>query len=378
MRRFSRALSGTSDGIVLPVSLDDLLAADFRSEPTPSGRAPRLGGKLRVNWVIPPLAPSSGGQQNIMRFVEFLEAAGHRCTLFVYDPLRSQTEAEARASIRKHFPNTKASLHVGVRGMGDCDAVVATTWQTAYPVFSGAPHAAKLYFVQDFEPDFYGASTERVLAANTYSFGFHGVTAGRWLSAKLQAEYGMECDYYDFGSDFSRYPFVNSRSRSKILFYARPLTPRRGFELGVLTLALFARQHPDYEINLVGADISGYRLPFSFVNHGSLPLDQLNGLYNQAAAALVISLTNMSLLPLELLSAGCIPIVNTGDNNRLVTSNPNIVYAEPSPAALARALGDVVNHPRLPAHAKLAAASVQGLSWEDAGRKLESVLLRVT
>jgi YD repeat-containing protein len=89
----------------------------------------------------------------------------------------------------------------------------------------------------------------------------------------------------------------------------------------------------------------------------------------------VLSFTNMSLLPLELLSAGCIPVVNGADNNTLVSDNPYIVYADPAPHALARALADVAERPDQGALARAASHSVQALDWDQSGARVERILL---
>lgn len=82
-----------------------------------------------------------------------------------------------------------------------------------------------------------------------------------------------------------------------------------------------------------------------------------------------MSLTNMSLLPLELLAAGVIPVVNDGANNRLVSDNPFIAYAAPNPRALADALIEVVDRADAAAYAERAAASVSSLGWAESGRQ---------
>jgi len=339
---------------------------------TPSAAA---GEHLTVHWVVPPAGIGSGGHLNIFRFVRFLEKRGHTCRVFCYDPHEHQSQAEVDKVI-KHFPPMAAPVKVGLGGAEDCDAIFATSWPTAYPVFNLQTRAKKFYFVQDFEPYFFPASSESTLAENTYRFGFYGVTAGRWLTEKLGTEYGMSCDYYDFGSDSDRYHFRNLEKRKKIFFYARPVTPRRGFELGVLALELFHKKHPEYEIHLAGWDVSRFRLPFPFHDHGVMKLSELDSLYNDCAAALVISFTNMSLLPLELLSAGCIPVVNDAPNNTLVSANPYISYTPSSPAAMADALCEVVERPDQVEYARKAAASVQNLAWDDSGAKFEAIMRR--
>jgi glycosyltransferase involved in cell wall biosynthesis len=102
---------------------------------------------------------------------------------------------------------------------------------------------------------------------------------------------------------------------------------------------------------------------------GNLQVGELNALYNACAAGLVMSLTNMSLLPLELLAAGVIPVVNDGPNNRLVSDNRFIAYAAPNPRALADALIEVVDRADAASYAERAAASVSSLGWEESGRQ---------
>jgi O-antigen biosynthesis protein len=363
--------------LYLPVSMSDVEEADWVEAPQPASREkPRAKPKV-LGWVVPPVGPGSGGHLNIFRFVRFLEGRGYTCRIYVYDPHKTQAPARTAQILRDHYSPMHATVEQDFGTLGQCDALFATSWITAYPVRNARVDAAKFYFVQDFEPWFFPVGTDSVLAENTYRFGLYGITAGRWLAQKLQADYGMACDHYEFGSDFGRYSYTNSGQRSKIFFYARPVTARRGFELGVVTLDRFHQMRPAYEIHLAGWPVKGWQLPFPFVDHGVLPLDRLNGLYNDCAAGLILSLTNFSLLPLELLCAGCIPVMNDGPNNRLVGNNPHLVFTRPTPQALAAALAEVVDQQDLPAKALSASQSVEGLDWDASGAQLERIMLRV-
>jgi hypothetical protein len=103
-------------------------------------------------------------------------------------------------------------------------------------------------------------------------------------------------------------------------------------------------------------------------------VDDLNELYNQCAVGLVLSLTNMSLLPLELLASGVIPVLNRGPNNDMVVQNSFIRYADPSPKALASAVLDELARPDLAARARQASASVAEMSWDLPGRAFVDIL----
>jgi glycosyltransferase involved in cell wall biosynthesis len=363
--------------IRMSVKNEDVLAVDLESFHRRQQHKKLTSGKnLTLNWILPTISAGSGGHNTIFRFVRYLESAGHTCNIFVYDRVEAVSHIEQRKILEQHFAPMKAKLIGAPDKMEEADAIIATSWQTAYVAVNSPLTAKRFYFVQDFEPSFYPVSTESVLVENSYRFGFHGITAGGWLSKKLEEEYEMKSDSFDFGSDATEYAHRNSGERKKVLFYARPVTPRRGFELGAFALQLFEERHPEYELHFVGWDVSGYKLPYKFVNHKIINHKQLAELYNDCAAALVLSLTNMSLLPLELLAAGCIPVVNEGENNRLVSNKEHIVYAAATPAALAEALSDVVTRKDLKNYSKKASQSVASLSWEDSGKKVEAVLKR--
>lgn len=352
---------------------DDIQTADWSKRKPSQTRKSQT--PYKINWVIsPPDKGLGGGHQNIFRFIDYLERQGHSCQIYLYSNLFFQKAKDAEAVFKQNYPNSKASFRWLKGPMDEADAVFATGWETAYPVFNDPGHAKKFYFVQDFEPYFYPIGSEYVLAENTYRMGLYGITAGGWLSSKLNRDYGMLADCYPFGTDSNIYRYENSAKRKEVFFYARPVTTRRGFELGIMALQKFHEKMPDYTINLAGWDVSEYEIPFPYNNLKSLDISQLSDLYNKCAAALVISLTNMSLLPLELLSCGVIPVVNRGENNQMVSDNPYIEYSDASPNALANALVKTVNQKDLPAHSKEAAQSVNALSWENAGAKFMHIL----
>lgn len=372
------ALTGKPPSLV---HYEDAVAVDW-SKPHPAVVNPiTVGdGPLTVAWIMSPAGESSGGHQNLYRFIDYLERAGHRVKIYLYSVRNtsSANEISAMTARSTSYPNLQASVewYTSAGVSADVDAIFATGWETAYPAFRDESPARRFYFVQDFEPYFYPVGSEYALAENTYRFGFTGVTAGGWLAGKLHREYGMSTSSFDFGAERENYFLTNHERRSEIFFYARPVTERRGFELGVMALDLFAQARPDVKINIAGWDVSRFGLPFAFTNLGSLAVSDLNAVYNRCGAALVLSMTNMSLLPLELLASGVIPVVNDGPNNFEVSSNPFIEYTPASPRALADRLIAAIGRDDQPAHAAAAAASVAAADWEKSGAQFVSIFER--
>lgn len=357
---------------------DDALEVDWRT-PKP-GATVTTDRPLRTAWIMSPPGANSGGHQNIFRFLKVLEDAGHEVRIYLYSTFDTHTPGEVRTMLAgsSSYPDLRATIdYYPTTGLpADVDAIFATSWETAYCSFRDASDARRFYFVQDFEPLFYPMSSESVLAENTYRFGFYGVTAGRWLETKLARDYGMRTSSFDFGSDPAAYHLLDGVTRDSVFFYARPETPRRGFELGVYALELFSAAHPDVPIITAGQSLRHLRLPFAVEDRGNVQVAELGALYNRCSAALVLSLSNLSLLPLELLACGTVPVVNTGENNELVSANPFIAYTAPAPAALADRLGEVVMRPDRDLHARRAAESVALSSWGASGTQFLAAVER--
>lgn len=341
---------------------------------------PALPGQANANtlvWFIPDFNVGSGGHLNIFRTIWHLEKMGYQSTIVIAKPATHHDAALARAAIREHFFPLQAQVHIGLEGLAPCEFAVATGWDTAYAVraFAGAAH--KLYFVQDYEPYFYPVGTEYVLAENTYRFGFFGITAGHWLAGKLAADYGMTTHAVGFGVEGERYRPLPRREPAKrrVFFYARPPTPRRAFEIGLLVLNAVWERMPDTEFVLAGWETSGYRVPFPHLACGTVALDELPDLYSQCDVALVLSLTNASLLPLELMACGCAVVSNHGPNVEWLLNDDLAVLADTTPEALTDAVCALLqDDARRAALCQRAEAFARAQTWEAVAGGFEAGL----
>jgi O-antigen biosynthesis protein len=308
--------------------------------------------------------------------VAALERAGHTCIVYLHDRHGWDLDRH-RHAIRAWWPWVGAEVRDLAEGIEDAHAVFATSWPTAYPVLASPAKGARCYLVQDFEPWFYPAGSEGLLAEATYRFGFHGVTAGRWLAQLLRRDYDMPADHFDFGCDLEHYAQAGSSERDGVCYLCRPGKPRRAHEMAVAALELFAARHPEVAIHTYGAPPG--RLPFATTDHGLLTPEQLGALYGRCVAGLVLSATNVSLVPHEMLAAGCIPVVNDAEHNRVVLDNDHVAYADAMPFALADTLSGLVSRPAgaRAAAAEAAAASVESISWEQSGEQVERILREV-
>lgn len=361
--------------IVWPVDKEDLIeGVPGRNRGEPLGSVQRKES-LTVVWVIPPMESASGGHTTILRIVAGLEARGHMCKLYIYDPQNTSSQGQIIEHL-KNYPRVVAEVIYNSTEIEPCDILFATSWHTAYPVYNSDASSHKYYLVQDYEPFFDPAGSYSALTENTYKFGLHGITLGAWMKEKLEAEYGMACDNFDLGVTGDEYRLENRNERKKILFYARPVTPRRGFELGVLALEVFHKKHPEYEIHFVGWDVERYDIPFKYVNHGIITIAELNNLYNQCAAGLVLSFTNMSLLPLEMMASGCIPVVNEAPCTTNVGYKKFISYAPPTAMELAAGLFEATKKANNRTYVEEMSQYTRVFNWDHLHDTLDKIIKR--
>lgn len=336
-------------------------AADVVGVPTSASEATRrpVGKSLRIGWIVTPPVAGSGGHTTAFRMVSELERAGHRCELILYDIFGGGV-AEREAVVRRGWPQLKAGVRSIDSGLHGFDAVVATGWQTAYALAtrSAGIDLHKFYFMQDFEPFFYPHGYEYELAEATYSLDMNRIALGEMVASRVR-EVGSDCSVVPFGCDIDTYHLTGTTQRSGVVFYSRAGTSRRGFLLAALGLEEFHRRRPHVPIKVFGPHEKAV-LPFPVSWQGRLTPGELNELYNSSVAGLGMSFTNTSLVVGEMLSSGCVPIVNDSVDGRLDMPSPYVRWVNPNPASVAEALVAVVDHP--PADVRQIGASANP-SW---------------
>ena len=317
---------------------------------------------LRVAVVVPSFRRGSGGHATIANLVRGLEAAGHRASIWVLDDEgrhAPESPAETAALFEEFFGPLAGPVRVGFERWEGADVAMATGWQTVAKVLRLPGASARAYLVQDHEPEFYPTSAEREWAAWTYRQGLHCIAASPWLADLVRTRYGAGATSFDLGIDHDRYrPAEVERRADRVLFYARAVTPRRAVPLGLLALAELHRRRPGIEIALFG-EARPIAAPFPYRPLGVLEPGALARAYSEATVGLVLSLTNPSLIPQEMLACG-LPCVDVASQSMLATYGPGgpATLAPLEPIALCEAIGALLDDP-----ARRARLATDGLRW---------------
>lgn len=297
----------------------------------------------KAAWLVPEPIRGSGGHRTIFQNVAALAEAGYDCHVFV-EPASARATVPygdghaARRVIESLFGPVPATFHLGFELHRDFDVAFATAWFTAAPLRRQARARHKAYFVQDFEAAFFPMGDRFLEAEETFRFGFHGTSIGRWLPHRLGREFGMVVDPFDFCADRSVYRPLQERGASSAS--ASCTSPRSlgGAPSSVPSaLAIVKAEMPEVRIELYGNDRKP-RLPFEAEHLGLLSVEGCNELYNRSSVGLCISTTNPSRVPFEMMAAG-LPVVDLHRENNLFDHvDSAALLAESTPESVAHAV----------------------------------------
>jgi glycosyltransferase involved in cell wall biosynthesis len=336
-------------------------------------------GALRIAAIVPSFRRGSGGHRTIVRILDELARRGHTVSAWLEDGEGRHAQEPAdvtKRSFEQFFAAERVPLEVSWEHWTGADVVLATGWQTVARALLLPRCRGRAYLVQDHEPEFYGTSAEALWAAESYRRGLHCIAASEWLAGLLRSRYGASASHFDLGVEPSEYRAIaGARREDLVVFYARAVTPRRAVPLGMLGLEELARRRPGVEIALYGED-RGLRASFPYRDAGVLDASDLAGLYAQATVGMVLSLTNPSLVNLEMMACG-LPCVELASESMLGTFGDGgpLQLSAPEPLALCAAIETLLDDParrRSLASEGIALAGRRG--WPRAAEQVEEGL----
>jgi glycosyltransferase involved in cell wall biosynthesis/GT2 family glycosyltransferase len=360
----------------------DVIARIWMEGPAPLAAAvPGMAARdrLRLALVIPPFTQGSGGHNTLFQILSRLEQRGHTCSVWLADyhgHMRDVWPAVMRHDINGFFAPIKGPVYKGFDSWQGADVAIATGWQTVHATLALENCRARAYVVNDHEPEFYAASTERTLAEDTYRRGLQCIAASPWLRDLLIERYGASADAFQLGVDGETYrPLPVERRSDTVIYYARHATPRRAVPIGLMALAELHRRLPQVRIVLFGTD-KPLHAAFPYEHLAVLTPKQLARLYSEATAGLCLSMTNFSLMPKEMLACGlpCVELAGVSAESIFGEDGP-LDLAPLEPQALADALERlIVDRERSRRRSREGIEFVASHTWDHATDEVEAGL----
>lgn len=277
--------------------------------------------KKDILFVMPTIYPHSGGETSILRLSTFLANNGYNVFYACYD---NDNIEEMEANCKINLKNYKGTF----LRMSDCenrsfDIIVSTFWIAAYRAKKMKGY--HIYFAQDYEPYFYPLDENYVLAQKVYSMGFHIISLGLWNKKEIikQTSTQDRIDIIDFPYEPSEYKPISrdylkysEKKTVKIAVYIKndgKRLPRLiQYNLKQAADELIESYGIKLEINIFGMNKKEKLVVGN--NIGRLSKEQLLTLYSEYDFGLVASMTNISLVPYEMLATG-LPLIEFKDGS---------------------------------------------------------------
>jgi O-antigen biosynthesis protein len=339
---------------------------------------PDPDGTLHIAVVIPPFQRGSGGHMSLFQLLLRLERMGHDISLWLDDELGSMREdrpARIRRQIRDWFVPLEAPVYKGFDAWFGADVVLATGWQTAHSAAMLPGCGARAYLVQDHEPEFYATSAEARWAEQTYALGFHHLCGSPYLE-DMVTRYGGTSSRFSFGIEHDIYfPRDVAREPDTVVMYGRDVTPRRAVPLALMAVRELLERRPATRVVSFG-NKTPIDAPFAYENLGVLDLHQLAQTFARGAVGLVLSLTNYSVIPQEMLASG-MPVVELAgvSGEGVFGTDGGVTFAPFDPLAIADALGRLLDdRAEWERRSRQGIAWAQGRTWELGAQQVEDGL----
>lgn len=335
-----------------------------------------------VVMILPDIYPNLGGITSALRILTSLQKHGCQVTIAI--------DSDMDIGLAKK--NAKACMPEfsgAVKKLDDCcndlfDICIATNWESAYSAkkFNGY----KVYFVQDYEPRFHPIDDYSVLAKDSYKFGYHVISLGKWNLEQIKKnvpDTTSILDYVDFPYDRNEYYFqprnylaYNKKKEINIACYLK-YTGRRIPYISefILSKAKAFLENKGYIVNIYYFGINK-RIRFEKgVNLGKLSRSELLSLYNKMDFGMVASMSNISLVPYEMLASG-LPVIEFREGSYpYFLGEDTAILIDYNYKTLCNQILDVLNNPsKLVKMHEKAEEKLARLSWDKTCEQFWNIL----
>lgn len=267
-----------------------------------------------IGFVVPTLRKFVGGHTSIIRLCSLLVDKGFNVAYISYE---NQPIAEMESVINTNYSHAKGCcLSYDDAKEMSFDLIVATNWISVY--WAKQLNGYKAYFVQDYEPYFYMVDEEYELAKETYELGLHVISLGKWNLDQINKNCinkGKQ-SFISFPYEPVEYQFVKKdfnsireKNKIKIAVYTKENGKRMANLLQYLLLDTkkeLKKRGIELEVVFFGLN-SNYRVIVGD-NLGKLSKNQMHELYVESDFGIVASMTNISLVPFEMIGTG-LPVI---------------------------------------------------------------------
>lgn len=345
----------------------------------------KIYNNKKILFVIPPMIVGSGGLTSILRIASRLEKKGFEInfTCYQYDDICAMEE-NARKNLNSY--NAKFIYYKDALN-GEYEYVIAGNWQAVY--YSKKIKGYKIFFIQDFEPYFYNYSDNYFLAKKSYELGYHIISLGKWnieqikLNCEKNTIQDLKIDYIEFPFESSEYNFYkrdfkkyHKKKKIKIAVYIK----REKKRIPSLIMSLLERtqkilNEKNIELEIMYFGLNSKEKVSTGYNLGKLSKEKLAKLYYECDFGMVASMTNISLVPYEMIGCG-VPVIEflEGTYESFLGKDTAILIDFNPETLVNKILFYLEEYKELEKICISAYDKIKGLSWEKSSEQFFNIL----
>lgn len=335
-----------------------------------------------IMFVLPSMMRFSGGCTSIIRLASYLSKIGFQIK---YGICGGQSKKEFIEAAKQNLSDFTGEV-IERRELDNyaADIVIATSWHSVYTVKKLKGY--KMYFVQDYEPYFYNYDERYLLAKKTYELGLHMVSLGIWNKREIMKNIqntDILIDSIDFPYEKKEYKSIKRNYleypyKKKIVMavYIKAAGKRIPNIIEYMLLNVknkFLENGIRLELLFYG-EIKKYNLSCG-KNLGKLNQKELENLYGKSDFGMSASMTNISLVPYEMMATG-LPIIEFkdgtfpcffDDKSAILTSYNYLDLYE-------KMMESILEPKKLEAMTQRAQTYLEHLSWENSSKQFSEII----
>lgn len=337
-----------------------------------------------IMFVLPGMMAYSGGHTSVLRLGTSLVKKSYNVRYVSFVP-QDLEEQKKNAEINLKEYKGEIIDHSKIFDVKN-DIVIATSWDSVY--YAKKASGYKMYFVQDYEPFFHMYGEMFLLAQKTYELGLHMVSLGQWNKYMIEknCEVDSSIDFITFPYEASEYYEIprnyleyKNKKEFTIAVYIKDTGKRAPYLLQHMIVSLKEKLKSD-GITL-NVKYYGEKLDFKCEggeNLGKLSKSQLLELYQNSDFGMVASLTNISLVPYEMLATG-LPLIELeeGTFKYFFPEGCSILTSFDFNDLYEKIKYYIENPNKLKNMRDKSIAYLDTLSWEKTANEFESILNKI-
>lgn len=335
-----------------------------------------------IAFIVPGVEKFSGGITSILRLGTYLSEMNYNISFIDFS---GQDIKEMQENAKVNLKNVKGNfLSLSKSDKNSYDIVIAGNWQAVYTLNDF--EAYKIYFVQDYEPYFFKLNERYLLAKLTYELGVHIISLGKWNVQQIRRECVTDSrlDIVSFPYEPAEYNNLKDRcfdeykntNTIKIAVY----TKEEGKRIPNILQSILENTRISLEKEGIVLEVYFFGLKKSYrtlvgKNMGKLTKEQMVQLYNQCDYGMVASMTNISLVPYEMIACG-LPLIefDAGSFNTFFEKEAAILI-DYDYNTLIRKLKLMRKEPELlDSMTKCARKEIKQLSWKNTAKEFSDIL----